>query len=182
MIGEQICAHWVNKLSLWANWIPRLPSCPYLRSEREPGNEVGLWTSMDCRYNHNSLRGSSRKEEGRRRKGREMPFSLSLFFSPPPPPPPLFFMGLPHRIYGYILKKYLAAFPLTPGWVVSPSLGMNKMITYGKMRWSLSKFSRLILKEMYGKQFREFVCGSVGPKGLTSRSLEELLAVSAISG
>ena len=35
---------------------------------------------------------------------------------------------------------------------------------------------------MYGKQFREFVCGSVGPKGLTSCSLEELLVVSAISG
>ena len=35
---------------------------------------------------------------------------------------------------------------------------------------------------MYGKQFREFVCGSVGPKGLSSRSLEELLVVSAISG
>ena len=86
---------------------------------------------MDCRYNHNSLRGSSRKEEGRRRKGREIPFSLSLFS---PLPLSLLFMGLPHRIYGYILQKYLAAFPLTPGWVVSPSLGMNKMITYGKMR------------------------------------------------
>ena len=40
----------------------------------------------------------------------------------------------------------------------------------------------LFFKEMYGKQFREFVCGSVGPKGLSSRSLEQLLVVSAISG
>ena len=48
------------------------------------------------------LRGRTRKEEGRRRKGREIPFSLSLF-SPLPLPVPLLFMGLPHSIYGYIL-------------------------------------------------------------------------------
>ena len=111
MIGEQICARWVNKLSLWADRIPRLPSYPSLRSKREPGNEVGLWTSVDCCYNHNSLRGRSRKEEGRRRKGGESPFSLSLFFSPPPP------------LYGPATRGHLGAFPLPPGWVVSPLVG-----------------------------------------------------------
>ena len=73
------------------------------------------------------------RKRGGGEKGERFLFPFH-FFSPLPLPLPLLFMGLPHRIYGYILKKYQAAFPLTPGWVVSPSLGMNKMITYGKMR------------------------------------------------
>ena len=40
------------------------------------------------------------------------------------------------------------------------------MITKGKMFWSLTKFSKLILEERYGDQCGEFECGSWGLKGI----------------
>ena len=43
---------------------------------------------------------------------------------------------------------------------------INKMIIIEKIPWCLIKFSQLItLKEMYGDQFGEFVCGYWGLKG-----------------
>ena len=39
------------------------------------------------------------------------------------------------------------------------------MIKKGKMLWSFIKFSQLFLKEMYGDQSGEFVCGSWDLKG-----------------
>ena len=39
------------------------------------------------------------------------------------------------------------------------------MITKGKTPWSFIKFSRVILKKIYGDQFGEFVCGYWGLKG-----------------
>ena len=42
---------------------------------------------------------------------------------------------------------------------------ITKLITIGKMLRSQTKFSQLFLKEMYGGQSGEFVCGSWGLKG-----------------
>ena len=42
---------------------------------------------------------------------------------------------------------------------------ITKLITKGRMLWSWTKFSQLSLKEIYGDQSGEFVCGSWGLKG-----------------
>ena len=97
-VSKYIIIHWVNKLSLWANCIPRLLSYPSLQSEREPGNEVGLWTSMDCWPAWQDSKG--RGEVEKRERYSLFPFT---FFSPPPPCLPLLSMGLPLSIYRYIL-------------------------------------------------------------------------------
>ena len=39
------------------------------------------------------------------------------------------------------------------------AIGIYKMITKGKMLWSLNQFSWLILMEIYGDQSGELVCG-----------------------
>ena len=50
---------------------------------------------------------------------------------------------------------------------------ITKLITKGRMLSSLTKFSPLFLKEMYGDQSEEFVCRSwgrlKGSKGLTRK-------------
>ena len=43
---------------------------------------------------------------------------------------------------------------------------ITKLITKGNMLWSNTKFSQLLFKELYGGQCGEFVCGSLGLKGL----------------
>ena len=47
---------------------------------------------------------------------------------------------------------------------------ITKLITKGRTLWSHTKLSQLLLKEMYGDQSGEFVCGSWGLRGeVTSR-------------
>ena len=41
---------------------------------------------------------------------------------------------------------------------------ITQLITKERMLWSFTKFSQLFLKEMYGDQSGEFVCGSLGLK------------------
>ena len=42
---------------------------------------------------------------------------------------------------------------------------ITQLITKERTLWSFTKFSQLFLKEMYGDQSGEFVCGSLGSKG-----------------